>query len=180
MSEKFDKAALFEWLQTGAEKIQRGVEAGVRRGQRLSEGLHAKIDAHPRARAARDFILEKGEKLRDVRIGHTRIGDIPNAAHRLTERQLFKLIDKMRSADPGFNWDAYLPNPADMPIFEAFHCLELPYGAPHDEVKKAYRKLMREWHPDKHGESPEAERIATQKTQEITAAYELIQQHYGK
>ena len=86
----------------------------------------------------------------------------------------------MRTIDPGFNWEAYLPNPADMPIFEAFNCLGVPYGAPWDDVKKAYRKLMRQWHPDKHGESPEAEQRATQKTQEITAAYELIAQHYGK
>ena len=180
MSEKFDKAALFEWLQTRAGKLQRGREKGVRKGQVISDTIQAKIDANPKARAARDFIIDKGEKFCDVRIGHTRIGDLPHAAQKLTERQLFKLLDKMRTIDPGFNWEAYLPNPADMPIFEAFNCLGVPYGAPWDDVKKAYRKLMRQWHPDKHGESPEAEQRATQKTQEITAAYELIAQHYGK
>lgn len=180
MSEKFDKAALFEWLQTSAGKLQRGIERGLQKGQAFSNEIQSTIDAHPKARAACDFLIEQGEKIRDVRIGHTRIGDIPNAAQRLTERQFFKLIDKMRRADPGFNWGAYLPNPADMPVFEAFACLGIPYGTPWDDVKKAYRKLMREWHPDKHGESEAAERRATLKTQEITAAYELIQKHYGK
>ena len=32
MSEKFDKAALFQWIQVGAEKLQEGIERGAQRG----------------------------------------------------------------------------------------------------------------------------------------------------
>ena len=184
MSEKFDKAALFQWIQGGAEKLQEGIERGAQKGQAISEAINAKIDAHPTLKTARDktrdFVREQKERLSDVSIGHTRLGDIPNAAQRLTERQFYKLIDRMRQIDPDFHWDSGMPSPSEMPVFEAFERLGLPYGTPWEEVKKTYRRLMREWHPDKHGESPEAEAQATRRTQEITSAYELIAQHYGK
>lgn len=44
-------------------------------------------------------------------------------------------------------------------------------GAPFDELKKAYRALMREHHPDRHGGDPEAERRAGERAARISAAY---------
>jgi len=51
-----------------------------------------------------------------------------------------------------------------------------------DEIKKAYRRLMNQHHPDKlvsKGLPEEMIRLATQKTQEIKAAYERIRQARG-
>jgi DnaJ like chaperone protein len=53
----------------------------------------------------------------------------------------------------------------------------LKSGASKEEVKKAYRKLMNEYHPDKLASKglPESMmRAATEKAQEIGQAYELI------
>lgn len=179
-----NKQKMFEWLQKSASTLQHGFEAGLEKTKQASAVINSKIDENPRASAARDLFLEftkaQTERLSDVRIRGTRLGDIPQALQKLSERQLLKLLIKVREADPDINWDAIMPNPEEMPIFAAFETLGLPYGTPYDEVKKQYRKLMRVYHPDKHGDSPEDEKLATEKTQELTAAYELICDHYGK
>lgn len=50
--------------------------------------------------------------------------------------------------------------------------LELPLGAPATEVKAAYRRLMRRYHPDKHSKDPERARAAHQLAHELRQAYE--------
>lgn len=176
--------SLFDWVQNNAAKIQKGIEKSIETTKKVRQTINKTFEGHPKAKAARDvaaeFIKAQAERLSDVRIRGTRMGDLPNAAQKLTERQIYKLINKLREIDPDANWDHYIPNTNDMPVFGAFETLGLPYGTPFEEVKKTYRQLMREYHPDKHGDSPEEERKATQKTQELTAAYELICQHYGK
>ena len=184
MAKNVDKQALFEWLQKKAVKVQRGIEKSVIKAHEVSQSINQKIEDNPRAKATKELVSEfvkaQAERISDVRIHGRRVGDIPNAAQRLTERQLFKLMMKLREADPDVNWSQFIPDPEEMPIFGAFETLGLPYGTPFEEVRKTYRRLMREYHPDRHSDSPEAERIATEKTQELTAAYELIQQHYAR
>ena len=181
---KLNKKSIVNWLQKKASQVQQGIEQGVVKSMEIREAIHEKIEANPKAKAARDisaeFIKAQAERLSDMRINGKRIGDLPHAAQKLTERQLYKILFKMREIDPDLNWDQFLPDNNEMPVFAAFEKLGLPYGTPYEEVKKTYRRLMREYHPDKHSESPEAERLATEKTQELTAAYELISEHYGK
>lgn len=50
-----------------------------------------------------------------------------------------------------------------------YETLEVSENASHDEIKKAYRKLARKYHPDVN-KSPEAE----EKFKEINAAYEVL------
>jgi DnaJ-domain-containing protein 1 len=49
--------------------------------------------------------------------------------------------------------------------------LELPFGADLDEVKQAFRRLMRQYHPDKHQADPARRQLATQLSQKLTVAY---------
>jgi curved DNA-binding protein CbpA len=49
--------------------------------------------------------------------------------------------------------------------------LELPFGASLEEVKHAYRRLMRQYHPDKHQEDPARRQLATQLSQKLSVAY---------
>ena len=175
---------VLDWLQKGAKTLKTGLEKGVEKTREASRFVNRKIDESPRASAAREVIRQfakaQSERLGDVRIHGMRVGDIPHVLQKLSERQFVKMILRIRQVDPDFNWDAFMPDPAEMPIFSAFETLGLPYGTPFEEVKKKYRLLMREYHPDKHSESEESERMATEKTQKITAAYELICEHYGK
>ena len=50
--------------------------------------------------------------------------------------------------------------------------LELPLGASASEVKAAYRRLMRRYHPDKHHRDPERAEAANQLAQQLREAYE--------
>lgn len=65
----------------------------------------------------------------------------------------------------------------------AYTILELPESASWEEVKKAHKKLMLKYHPDRlaaQGIPPEMARIYTKKTQDIQSAYDLIRSHLGK
>lgn len=67
--------------------------------------------------------------------------------------------------------------PAYQNIEDAYDMLGIKTTATDGEVKKSYRKLMSQHHPDKlisRGLPEEMLKIATEKTQEIKAAYEQI------
>lgn len=177
MTKKYDNEAVFSIFRRGAEALRAGVTKGANKVEEV-------LDANPRAKAMRDkvghFAQEKLEKAMDLRIGKTRVGDLGYVMQSLSERQLYKLISRLQQVDPHFDWQQFVPAQGELPVFAAFESLDLPYGTPFVEVKKQYRKLLRSIHPDKHAENPETERVATEKTQAITAAYELISRHYGK
>lgn len=59
----------------------------------------------------------------------------------------------------------------DDKIAEYYKRLDLPYGADADEVKSAYRKLMRKYHPDRHAGNPKKQKAATELTMRVTQAY---------
>lgn len=48
--------------------------------------------------------------------------------------------------------------------------LEVPPDAPAAELKKAYRRLAREWHPDRNPDKPEAE----SRFKEVASAWEIV------
>lgn len=57
----------------------------------------------------------------------------------------------------------------------AYKALGLPNNASKEEIKKAYRKLAQQYHPDKQiGASEEEIKQATEKFKEITLAYETL------
>ena len=58
--------------------------------------------------------------------------------------------------------------------------LELPYGAPAAEVRAAYRRLIRRYHPDKHHADPEASKVATEITQKLRQAHDGLLRHLGE
>jgi hypothetical protein len=52
--------------------------------------------------------------------------------------------------------------------------LEVAYGAPFEEVKKAFKRQLIKYHPDKHASQPEKAKVATEITQKINASYQKI------
>lgn len=68
--------------------------------------------------------------------------------------------------------------PGQKTLRQYYANLEVPFGSDMPTVKKAYKKLMRRYHPDKHSGDPERERLATQLAQELTQAYNLIREHH--
>lgn len=55
--------------------------------------------------------------------------------------------------------------------------LELEPGASLDDVKRAYRDLMRRYHPDKHLGDPARHKAATKLAASLTEAYQALMKH---
>jgi DnaJ like chaperone protein len=72
------------------------------------------------------------------------------------------------------------PPPASAMRVDAYAVLGIDRGANEREIKRAYRKLMSQHHPDKLGDVPdELKRRAEERAREINAAYERIKAEKG-
>jgi DnaJ-domain-containing protein 1 len=65
-------------------------------------------------------------------------------------------------------------SPGD-PVARAYAALEVPVGSDFDTVRKAYRNLMRKYHPDRHASSPEKQKSANELAQKLTESYKLLE-----
>lgn len=65
-------------------------------------------------------------------------------------------------------------------VQEWYANLELPIGAPADEVKAAYRRLMRRYHPDRHALDPARAQVAHEIAQQLRAAYDGLNDYLQK
>ncbi len=57
---------------------------------------------------------------------------------------------------------------------EDYAILEVPFGAPFEQVKRAYKKMLRRYHPDRHSSDPEKLKLATEITTKINESYNRI------
>jgi hypothetical protein len=58
--------------------------------------------------------------------------------------------------------------------------LELPNGAGLEEVKKAWKRLLKKYHPDKHSLDEEKRKVATILTQKLNEAYFALEKELKK
>ena len=64
-------------------------------------------------------------------------------------------------------------------VIDALKILGLKEGASKDDIKSAYRKLAKEFHPDKlAGMSEGIIKLAKEKFQEIQSSYEYLNNNY--
>lgn len=56
---------------------------------------------------------------------------------------------------------------------DPYEVLGVPRGADEETIKKAYRELIKKYHPDKYVNSPLAD-MASEKTKEINRAYDML------
>jgi len=68
----------------------------------------------------------------------------------------------------------------DHQLAQHYASLEVPYGSDLATVKKSWKKLVRQYHPDLHSASPEKEQIAQELTQGLNKAYEAIEKHLAR
>ncbi len=61
-----------------------------------------------------------------------------------------------------------------------YKTLELEPGADFDAIRKSYRRLLRQYHPDKFAQDPEKYRAATEVARNITEAYNGLADHLGE
>jgi DnaJ-domain-containing protein 1 len=60
-------------------------------------------------------------------------------------------------------------------VRQAYRNLEVPAGSNFETVRRAYRTLMRKYHPDLHTATPEKQKTANEITQKLTDAYKLLE-----
>ena len=68
----------------------------------------------------------------------------------------------------------------DEAIRRAYAALEVPPGSDFDTVRKAYRRLMRKYHPDLHEARPETQKAANDLAQRLTESYKLLEKQLRK
>ncbi len=92
-------------------------------------------------------------------------------------RMHFEQLLRLMQAQQQYNNVGSTGKSQEEKLMEAYAVLGVPESSTDDNVKRAYRKLMNEHHPDKlvsKGLPEEMMKIATEKTIEIKAAYEQI------
>ncbi len=91
------------------------------------------------------------------------------------ERLLAMVVAQQRFSQR--QWGAGQTSVARETVAEAYKLLGVESSASDADVKKAYRRLMSQHHPDRlvsKGLPEEMMKIATEKTQEIKAAYDMV------
>ena len=98
--------------------------------------------------------------------------------------QEYRRLERMVRAERGFAGDAGArrPRPSGPTLDEAYAVLGLDASASDAELKRAYRRLLSQHHPDKlvsKGLPEEMMKVAAQKTHEIRQAYERVRAARG-
>ena len=75
------------------------------------------------------------------------------------------------TAPPGGGARRPMSGGAEARLAQLYAQLECPYGADINVVRKQYRALMLKYHPDMHSGNAEKQRLATELSQRLTAAY---------
>lgn len=60
-------------------------------------------------------------------------------------------------------------------VAAAYAALEVPPGSNFETVRRAYRQMMRKYHPDHHTRSPDKQKAAHELTQKLTESYKLLE-----
>lgn len=103
---------------------------------------------------------------------------------RISQNQINKLIE-MVMAQASFRQGGngqYSHSNHQPSIEQAYKVIGVTASANKQEIKRAYRKLMSQHHPDKlvsKGMPEEMIKVATEKSQEIQSAYDMIKKHRG-
>jgi DnaJ-class molecular chaperone len=72
------------------------------------------------------------------------------------------------------------PSSRPDPVRQAYAALEVPYGSDFATVRKAYRLLMRKYHPDHHTGSADKQKAANELAAKLTDAYKTLEKRLRK
>ena len=181
--------ALFDRLRLSSAQREKA-KAAFNRGKAPDFDLDGEVDRFARIARGRVFLLQlflQAELMAvaaDGRVHEAEHAMLVRVARRLglSERDVAQLEALLRAAAQGpFAEEARRPSPRQK-LDDAYAALGLAPGATESEIKRAYRRLVSQNHPDKLAAKglPESMRsIAEEKTRELNAAYDLIKEARG-
>ncbi len=88
------------------------------------------------------------------------------------------LRDEREPEQPGPSFRQARPAGVPEHLRRDFRNLEVPVGTPLAEVRKAHKKLMSAFHPDRHSSDPARQAVATKITQKLNESYARIRAFY--
>lgn len=80
----------------------------------------------------------------------------------------------------GNNRYSYQNNTQDPLLAQYYARLEVPYGSNLERVKKAYKTLLKKYHPDFYSHDAEKQKTATLITQKLSEAYQELEKWLKK
>ena len=94
---------------------------------------------------------------------------IENILHTKDKKNIGEVLKSENGAERAFPFEAL---PAH--IKKAYEALGVKAGADESEIRSAYRKKLKLFHPDSNSENKTVQRVAHKKTEEIVEAYKAI------
>jgi DnaJ-domain-containing protein 1 len=85
-----------------------------------------------------------------------------------------------KSGQPGSSGPRNAPPPPAGPEAGYYAALELPAGASFEDIKRAYKTLMKKYHPDRFHNEPQKKQFAEAVTQKLNEAYAYFEKKHGK
>ncbi|RMH39221.1 MAG: J domain-containing protein [Deltaproteobacteria bacterium] len=166
-----------------AEEIRRLLRA-------RAEGRAPLGDVHPIARRASASAAARRARERLARTREQRIRErrakraaaeqaARDAAFEQARRQAEREARAAGARGSGATGRTAFTGRRDPELAKHYETLNLPYGAPFSEVKQAFRRLMRKYHPDMHAGSPDKQRAAAELTKKLTVAYNALERHFS-
>lgn len=67
------------------------------------------------------------------------------------------------------------PTPQNAELARCYANLEIPYGSDLETARRAWKRLLKKYHPDLHAGDPKKRRVADQLTAELTLAFRHIE-----
>ena len=110
------------------------------------------------------------------------VGDNPYAKSSGRHSNTSSSYDEASSHDDGTS-DASHESAADPNVDDElagyYANLEIPYGSDLATVRTAWKRMMKTYHPDLHGDDPQKRQVAGELTAELTRAYQALSASLG-
>lgn len=98
------------------------------------------------------------------------------------ERELYeRYLEQMHKADAAPVDEPTAPPPAySAEELSHYQALEVQPGADFEQIKAAYKTMIKKYHPDRFAKQPDKQKIAMEITRRINIAYSYFEKKFGK
>ncbi|MEN8005837.1 MAG: TerB family tellurite resistance protein [Candidatus Krumholzibacteriota bacterium] len=164
-------------------KDQLGMAAAERRvaARIFNEARESHIPAEEFARQIRQLLGHQPARMRDLVSVLMSIAMADGHYHETEERLIRSIAREMGLTDRDYEEAVSMFNPRAS-LGTSYTVLGVTQGATDDEIKKAYRKLAKEYHPDvvaNKGMGEDFQKFAAEKMRAVNSAYDSVREARG-